>query len=225
MADNFFAQQGQQIIRDGIRRDPFDNELKSDPFRNFFGGLLGGGTDEDAKDAYKSGQASRESEQAWKDAAGHQGTLSARGLSKKSSAAAIKSATLEARTAFRDNTPAARATIASIKTGEKKLDLMSDRLEQARQQANQQFELANQRQSDANDIAKLTLQQRSDFRTMDQADKKSDRAMQLEIEQMRGAREDKRLEQQHKMYYDDKRQAGIQSLVAGLAALGAAFAV
>ena len=49
--------------------------------------------------------------------------------------------------------------------------------------------------------------------------------MMLEIEQMRGDREDKRLEQQHKMYYEDKRQAGIQSLVAGLAALGAAFAL
>ena len=124
-----------------------------------------------------------------------------------------------------DNSPQTKAILSSIQTNKGQLELQGQQLEQRGKEAQQRMNLLLEQTKNSNDIARLTLEQNRDFRTMDKADKKSERAMMLEIEQMRGAREDKRLEQQHKMYYDDKRQAGIQSLVAGLAALGAAFAL
>lgn len=70
-----------------------------------------------------------------------------------------------------------------------------------------------------------TRSQALDFRKMDKGDKAEERATALEIEQMRGNREDKRLKMQHDRYYADKKSSSMQALVAGLAALGAAFAL
>lgn len=121
--------------------------------------------------------------------------------------------------------PQGTVLTAQLKNQSDQLDIQRTQLDDARTEANNRHTQQITALNNQNDIAQAQLQQNADFRKMDKGDKISERALALEIEQMRGNREDKRLEREHERYYDNKRTAGLQSLVAGLAALGAAFAL
>ena len=116
------------------------------------------------------------------------------------------------------------------------MGIQTQTLQQQGKRADQQHAQLMRRMDDSRDQAaaalraqteqsKNVLQQNLDFRLMDKGDKASDRALALEVEQMRGAREDKRLKMEHDRYYADKKSSSMQALIAGLAALGAAFAL
>ena len=128
-----------------------------------------------------------------------------------------------------DESPQGKAAAHQMGIQTKTMEQQGQRFAQQHEQSMAALQ-SSERQADARLAATLeegrnSRQQAMDFRMMDKGDDTSDRAMALELEQMRGNREDKRLKMQHDRYYADKKSSSMQALVAGLAALGAAFAL
>jgi hypothetical protein len=209
-AQGFLSSWAQDFVRSGVKRDEVTREWESNPFNNFIGGALGGGTGEQAITDKKTGLKREKSETTWDNAGIHQGKLTEMGLTKDSGAEAIlggltkisddKDAAGHKRDMETVTTPLQMSLTATEKTGQRNHDATMT-------------QLGNQ-----NSIAMAGLTQSNNQFMAQMADSKDQRAMELQMRREDMDRLDRRDEK-------SRRRESIQALVAGLSSLGAAFAV
>jgi hypothetical protein len=208
-SQNFLSTWARDYIRGGVTRDDYNDEYRSDPFRNFVGGVLGGGTGQQAITDKEAGDKRKASREAWENAGIHTGKLTEMGLSKDSSKEAIlgglskigddKEETGHTRNMETVIKPLEMSLAATEKTGQRQHDATMTQL------------------SNQNSIAMAGLTQSNNQFMAQMADSKDQRAMELQMRREDLDRMDKRDER-------NRRRDSIAQLTAGIAALGAAFA-
>ncbi len=212
-AQGLLQRWGQSIIRDGVERDSYTDEYKSDPIRNAIGGILGGGSGTKAIEDREKGDKKKKSREAWANAGIHRGKLTEMGLSETSSVDAIAgglSSIAEAKderghTRDKDIITAGQAPqLKGIEAG----------LEQGRLQ----HQATMQGMQNTNNLAIAGLAQSNNQFMAQMADSKDQRAMELQMRREEMDRLDRKDER-------NRRKDSIAALTAGLASLGAAFAL
>ena len=209
-AQNFLQRYGQSMIRDGVERDPYTDEYKSDPIRNAIGGLLGGGSGTKAIEDRVKGDKKKKSREAWADAGIHRGKLTEMGLSETSTVDAIAGG-LSSIAETKDQTGHTR----NMETVTKPLEMSIAATEKTGQRNHDatMTQLSNQ-----NSIAMAGLTQSNNQFMAQMADSKDQRALELQMRREDMDRLDRRDER-------NRRKDSIAALTAGLASLGAAFAL
>ena len=209
-AQSLLQRWGQSIIRDGVERDSYTDEYKSDPIRNFIGGALGGGSGTQAIEDREKGDGKKKSREAWANAGIHRGKLTEMGLSETSSVDAIVGG-LSSIAETKDEKGHQR----SMETVTKPLEMSIAATEKTGQRNHDatMTQLSNQ-----NSIAMAGLTQSNNQFMAQMADSKDQRALELQVRREEMDRVDRRDER-------NRRKDSIAALTAGLASLGAAFAL
>ena len=216
-AQGFLSEWAQDYVRGGVKKDDVTLEYESDPFRNLVGGMLGGGTGEQAITDVKTGKKKEKSRATWDNAGIHQGKLTEMGLTEDSGSEAIlgglsKITEEKEQTVHDRNTELPKATL-------KAQSEQSDRVITAQGKESDKVIAAGDRRASENMTVLQAQMQQSNNQFMTQmADSKDQRAMELQMRREDMDRRDRRDEK-------NRRRESIQALIGGLSSLGAAFAV